>query len=205
MGKKRTGNPGLMKLLTTKDGREVSLRPVELSDAADMLVIDRLTTEDGRGMVRSPEDLPADVDTMREELRSWTSGAFKEPWGCCFVAELGGRVVGYSEIKRPKARLVSHVAFPAIAIHPEYQGLGLGQLLMEVLIDWAPKESSIGPVRRLELYVRADNNRAIKLYEKLGFVLEAVRKDFILELDGRFVDDHIMVRFLSPSGSSADT
>ena len=52
-------------------------------------------------------------------------------------------------------------------------------------ISWSRK---VG-VERLELSVRADNPRAIGLYEACGFVRESCRPRFVKLPDGAYVDD----------------
>lgn len=57
-----------------------------------------------------------------------------------------------------------------IAVAPGAQGSGLGSALLEHLMDVARGRGC----RRLQLEVRADNSRAIGLYENAGF--EVVRR-----------------------------
>lgn len=57
-----------------------------------------------------------------------------------------------------------------IAVAPEYQGQGYGELIFNTLIDNVIKEHS--DILRIELIVRESNFKAIKLYEKIGFKKE---------------------------------
>ena len=107
------------------------------------------------------------------------------------MAVVGARVAGQADVRKLGSARVDHVAILGIGIHPEFQNLGLGRALMESIIDWARENSVI----RLDLNVRCDNDRAIRLYESLGFVREGVRERFIRLDDGRFIDDAVMVRF----------
>ena len=54
-----------------------------------------------------------------------------------------------------------------LAIDPDIHGRGLGRLLVTNMLD----ELAAREVRRVYLEVRADNSRAIALYEKLGFTI----------------------------------
>ena len=63
-----------------------------------------------------------------------------------------------------------------IAIKREYQSKGFGTKLFEDLIERAQKFE----VNALTLEVETDNERAIKLYKKFGFVEEGLRKNFYL-------------------------
>ncbi|MFM6039619.1 MAG: ribosomal protein S18-alanine N-acetyltransferase [Sphaerospermopsis kisseleviana] len=52
-----------------------------------------------------------------------------------------------------------------LAVHPEYQGQGLGQALLYALL----KTASDRGLERATLEVRVSNEKAISLYEKFGF------------------------------------
>ena len=66
-----------------------------------------------------------------------------------FSQEAGGRVLWVDEIY----------------IRPEYRGIGLAKELLSFV-----KEHFAGKVKRIRLDVEADNEKAIALYEKMGFV-----------------------------------
>jgi ribosomal-protein-alanine N-acetyltransferase len=61
-----------------------------------------------------------------------------------------------------------------IAVHPEFRGLGAGNLIMESLIKTCLAEDIIA----LTLEVRASNTVAQNLYYKYGFALEGVRRGY---------------------------
>ena len=77
-----------------------------------------------------------------------------------------------------------------MGVHPRWQGRGIGRMLLGVALSWA---DGVG-LERLELNVLADNHRAVKLYESVGFVLEGTRRGAFRFEDGRVVDDHMMAR-----------
>ena len=66
---------------------------------------------------------------------------------------------------------------------------------MGTLIAWAGDHG----IERMELYVRSDNDRAIRMYDSLGFERESVRRRYIRDPDGSHVDDFVLVRFLGES------
>lgn len=73
-----------------------------------------------------------------------------------------------------------------------YWGLGIGGLLLDTLIDWA-KEGQI--IKKIHLKVRTDNQKAISLYEKRGFVTEGtLKKENYLQ--GEYFDLYTMALFL---------
>jgi putative acetyltransferase len=105
------------------------------------------------------------------------------------VAELDGRVIGVAGL-HGKTGKFRHAAGVGLAVHDAFAGRGVGRALMERLIDVA--DSWLNLVR-LELEVFADNERARRLYERLGFVEEGRKKKAIFR-GGQFVDELVMAR-----------
>ena len=99
-----------------------------------------------------------------------------------FVAVANGEVVGWCDIQRHP--------FPAHS-HPErsawaYSGLSRPQHRRS-LMDRTLKQAFATGFVRIEFSVRADNLRAMRLYEKFGFVREGVLRDAVF-VDGRYHD-----------------
>ncbi len=117
------------------------------------------------------------------------------------VAEVGGEVVGGANFRRGTWAKNAHTADLGVAILPAHRGRGLGEALMRAGIDWARE---VG-VRKLKLGVFATNERAIRLYRRLGFVEEArLRGEVVLQ--GEPVDELLFALWLAPEGTrGADT
>jgi len=169
-----------------RDGRLARLRPCEESDAAGLHEMERRLVVDGVGQVRDLGDLPT-AEVFSDRIFSRIAQA-----ECWLVVEVDGAVVAAGSVRRYGPALIRHVATLELGVHPDFQGFGAGRALTEALIEGA---HSLG-VERLELSVRADNDRAIGLYRSLGFVRESVRERFVRLEAGRYVDDWSMVRWL---------
>ena len=61
--------------------------------------------------------------------------------------------------------------------------------LLEEGIAWA--ESS-GVIRKLDLSVQVRNERAVHLYQSLGFEIEGLRKRGVYTKEGEFIDVYLM-------------
>lgn len=176
--------------LVMKDGRTATIRPVRMSDAEQLAACNRAVIGAGTGMTRelsqcahTPEEAEAHA---RELVDLAEPGA-----GIALVAVVGEEIGGAGVIRRQPRRRIKHVGHIGIGIAPAYQELGLGRALMVGLIDWARAQPNRA-VTRVDLFVFADNARAIRLYESLGFVEEGRRRRAVRYEDGRETDDLIM-------------
>jgi ribosomal-protein-alanine N-acetyltransferase len=99
------------------------------------------------------------------------------------VAVEAGSVQGYAGLcDYPDEAFVQ-----TIAVARSAQGQGLGARLLQALLDEATRRGQ----RRVMLEVRADNRRAISLYERFGFRSSGVRRGYY-QPSGR--DAVVMVR-----------
>jgi putative acetyltransferase len=108
---------------------------------------------------------------------------------CQYVA-VDEDVLGWCDILPVLGQARAHVGSLAIGIVPQARGRGIGARLMTATIEKAWSKG----LERIQLAVRADNQRAKALYERLGFVVEGLlRRDF--RVDGQYFDGHIMALF----------
>jgi L-phenylalanine/L-methionine N-acetyltransferase len=84
----------------------------------------------------------------------------------------------------------SHKAYlGGFAIHPSFSGKGYGLQMMNEIIELG---KSMG-ILRIDLSAAVYNDKAIALYEKVGFTKEGVMKKFThLKSQGRFIDEVLM-------------
>ncbi len=61
-----------------------------------------------------------------------------------------------------------------IAVHPEFRGIGAGDMIVEALIELCKLEG----INSMTLEVRASNIVAQSLYKKHGFIEEGIRKHY---------------------------
>lgn len=100
-----------------------------------------------------------------------------------FVALARGEVVGWCDIQRHPFPAHSHRGTLGMGVIPDYRGRGVGARLMDRTLKQAFQTGFV----RIEFSVRADNLRAMRLYEKAGFVREGVLRDAVF-VDGEFHD-----------------
>jgi ribosomal-protein-alanine N-acetyltransferase len=94
--------------------------------------------------------------------------------GCSLVAYVENNVVGflfaYENSPFKNSIYISH-----IAIKPEFQSKGIGQLLYRKLISIAKQKR----IKKIEALINIDNPNSIRLHKKMGFLLKD-RKEAIL-------------------------
>ena len=103
------------------------------------------------------------------------------------VADDGGRVVGWCDIRRETMPVYAHVGHLGMGLLPEYRGKGVGERLLRASIDAARAAG----FERIELAVYGRNVRAAALYRKVGFVHEGTRVRG-KKLDEEYDDVHMM-------------
>ena len=94
----------------------------------------------------------------------------KNPLSCWLVAEEDGEIAGYvgSQTVMDESDMMN------VAVHPDYRRKGIAEKLVMELVEALKKRDS----RCLTLEVRASNEPARALYEKLGFEQVGLRKNY---------------------------
>jgi len=106
------------------------------------------------------------------------------------VACFGERVVGQITLHvQPQIRR-RHVASFGMAVHPEFQGQGIGSKLLAAVLDLS--DNWLG-ISRVELTVFVDNAAALALYKKFDFVIEGTSEAFAIR-NGKLISTHHMGR-----------
>ena len=107
------------------------------------------------------------------------------------VAEVDGRVVSMTGLVIPFMARQRHTTGVGIMVHTDYQGRGIDRALMEALLDI--KDNWL-MLKRVELSVFTDNERAVRLYESLGFVVEGTKR-YAAVKNGVHADEYLMARY----------
>jgi RimJ/RimL family protein N-acetyltransferase len=182
----------------------VKLLPCELPlDDGEWLVIDRARSADARALIRLAAQVAGESDFLRagpsERAHNATShAAFLERLarkrrGFVLKASLGPNLVGTLSLVRPDLPRLHHRAELGISVSAAHWSRGIGRRLMATAIVLARQQG----VRKLNLRVRNDNHRAIRLYRSFGFVSEGTSTRALL-INGRFFSERHMGLCLDP-------
>jgi len=156
------------------------------ADAAVIAATERATAATPGLLVGRPGEIPPEA--YAEKIRRLESK------GRYLVAEQDGVVVGHAFLEPFEMIANAHVFRLTVVVAPGHVGRGIGRALLGDLLAWAAEDPRVGKV---ELHVRATNERARRLYRALGFVEEGRFRNRVRLPDGSFVDD-IAMAWLSP-------
>lgn len=95
--------------------------------------------------------------------------------------------LGFELASNPRRR---HTGTFGMGVKQDFQGRGVGQALLQTAIDLADDWLNL---KRIELTVYVDNERAINLYKQFGFEIEGHAKAYAFR-DGAYVDAYHMAR-----------
>lgn len=104
-----------------------------------------------------------------------------------FVAVCDGKIVGNAVVERNRIARYAHRAEISITVLRGCWGQGIGTRLMQMMIDFARQTG----VEILYLEARSDNDRAISLYKKFGFVSVGIYKNFF-KIEEKYYDACLM-------------
>lgn len=152
------------KKILLKNGQECVLRNGEFADGEEVLKVFLLTHEETDYLLTYNDEKSLSAKEEGEFLQKQTDSERNIE----LVAEVEGKIVGLAGFEEVGGKeKVRHRAEFGISVLNEFWGMGIGSALMDSCVDLARK---VG-YRQMELSVVAENERAVRLYEKAGFVV----------------------------------
>jgi putative acetyltransferase len=136
------------------------------------------------------------ADTLQlpfQPVAAWEKKlACSHPGAVCLVAIQGSELVGQLGLEAFQSPRRRHAATFGMGVKASARGRGVGSALVAAAIDVCEKWMNVS---RIELEVYTENEAAIRLYRKHGFVVEGTCRHYAFR-DGRYVDAHLMARLL---------
>lgn len=177
-------------------GSRTTLRALEPSDAETM----RSWYHDHEFSVLDGNIYPSSLEGIREFLRSLPSPAFTDV--SLGIENEKGSLIGIVRLKRGSAE--NRNADFGIAIERTHWNLGYGTGATRAILGFAFGEMNL---HRVQLGVLEYNTRAIRCYEKCGFIEEGRQRHSKFR-DGRYWDNIMMAildrEFARTSGHGDD-
>lgn len=166
----------------------MNIRAIRESDSEQFLFLGKLLDQETQFMMLEPGERTMTIEEQSQRIKSVLSRNNQ----MIFVAEHEDRLVGFLGAYGGSFRRNHHCAYIVIGILQDYAGQGIGKRLFEALEEWAIDHK----LHRLELTVMSHNERAIHLYQKIGYKIEGTKQDS-LWVDGRYVDEYYMAKTLN--------
>ena len=168
------------------------IRQIRETDAALYLELCRKLDEETRFMMLEPGERSISVEEQCRQIRD----ALLRDNQTILVAEVGGELAGYVAAFGGDFRRNRHCAHVVAGVLRAFSGQGIGTSLFSELEQWASRNG----VHRLELTVMAHNDRAVRLYRKMGYKSEGRKRDSLL-VSGCYVDEFYMAKLLACGGA----
>jgi RimJ/RimL family protein N-acetyltransferase len=186
--------------LILKAGVHMKINKRELHNNSLKYIIRSAMEKDAKSL----SELRLEIDGETENLDRVKGEAFIDEFGLkqiiiddteCMnnlflVAEVNGRLVGFSRCEGNKLKRTSHKVEFGVCVLKEYWGFGIGKNLLKKAINWADSNE----IQKINLTVIETNENAIKLYEQNGFEVEGILKKDKLLSDGNYYNTILMGR-----------
>jgi L-amino acid N-acyltransferase YncA len=181
---------GYPKTVTLKDGANLTLRPMTRDDQYAIYSFFISLPEENRRWLGN------DV-TDRKLLEKWARNLNYDRV-LPILAEYDERVVANATLHFHTFGWGRHIAEVRITITPEFQGRGLGALLLQELSQLAAGHK----VKKLLARIVTTQRGVIKAFEKAGFGLVTELKNYVKDIQQkRYADIALLVKEISPGSN----
>jgi len=160
----------------------IKIRRAKLSDHDSIWLIIEQVISAGDTYIFAP-------DSDRKKMLEYWCGSDKKT----YVAEIENQIVGTFILKDNFQDLGSHVANASYMTLPEAFGKGIGRLMGEFSLVEAKR---LGYKAMQFNIVVKSNQRAVSLWQKLGFVIKGEIPDAFNHMEDGYTDAYIMWRKL---------
>ena len=151
-------------------------------DAAALLAYLKIIGGETDNLSFGPEGVPLDEEAERDYLAMQAESHDSIQ----LLAKARGEIIGTASLNRRQGRM-SHRAEFGISLKKAWWGCGAATVLAQGVLAFA-REAGI---EQVNLEVRSDNRRAIRLYEKLGFRKLCTFPGFF-KINGQLIDFDFM-------------
>jgi len=174
--------------LQPADGRRVHIRPAVAEEAGAVLAYLKTVGGESDNLTFGPEG----PGLSEVEEREYLKAVAESDNALVLLALHEDTIVGALSFEGGRRPRIRHTGELGISVLESFTGCGIGRVLLEMLIEWAERS---GVIRKLNLRTRVDNIGAIRLYERLGWVVEGrVTRD--QGIDGVYTDTLFMGRLV---------
>ena len=159
------------------------IREADIEDAENVIEYIKIVSDETDFLISDSSEIKFTVKKEKEFLQNIQSSILEK----IFLFEIENKIVGMCSIEGINKIRIKHRVDMAITVLKNYWGNKIGEKLIDYAIDYCKSNS----IKKIELTVRIDNKRALKLYKKFGFEIEGEIKNFIY-LNGNYYNCYYM-------------
>jgi RimJ/RimL family protein N-acetyltransferase len=168
------------KLITLATGVDARLRLMEPSDKSAVLVFARALPPDDLLFLRSDITQAAALDDWARNLEIGAT--------VTILAEVDSAIAGYASLHHDQARWTRRVGEIRVLVASQFRGSGLGRRLAEETFQIGQRRG----IRKMAAMMTPDQTGARAAFERLGFQVEALLQQWVVDRKGRPRDLLIM-------------
>lgn len=153
-----------------------------------------MTAEDKDAMLEFARSLPADdllflaIDITSEQAVDDWIRRLNEDILHTILVEKDGKLVGHGSLLHEEQVWTRHLGGMILLLSPEVRGMGLGHILASELFAYANDLK----LRKVMARMASSQKGAINVFQKLGFKMEALLTDCVIDRNDRTHDLIIM-------------
>ncbi|WP_235777757.1 GNAT family N-acetyltransferase [Clostridium culturomicium] len=171
-----------------KNGSDLVLREVNINDAEAMLQYLNIVGGESDNLLFGANEFCLTVEQEKNYIESMR----ENDNALMAIGVIDGQIISIAQVAAPPRKRIAHNGELAISVKKEYWSMGVGTEMMKLLIDFA-KSTSV--IKNISLGVKSDNEKGIKLYEKMGFEKVGVHRNFF-NIDGKYFHEILMDLYL---------
>ena len=176
------------------ESRIFTIERAQAQDAAPLLQYLKIVGGETENLSFGAEGVPLSTEAEQAILRAQAESKDNAQ----YLAKAGGEIIGTASLNRRHNRMQHRGVF-GISLKKAWWGCGAASALTEAILAFARTNG----FEQLNLEVRSDNVRAIRLYEKYGFRKLCTFPAFF-KIDGAYIDFDLMNLDLRASGNQEE-
>jgi L-amino acid N-acyltransferase YncA len=168
------------KQIKLRDGQAVEVRLMTSADRDAILRFASKLLEEDLLFLRTDITDPAIVDAWIENIRTGTT--------ITLLAELNGEMIAYASLHQDHARWTRRMGEIRVNLASRYRGVGLGRALTSEIFEVGKNQG----IKKMVATMTPEQSGARKVFERLGFQVEALLADWVEDRHGQSRDLLVM-------------
>jgi RimJ/RimL family protein N-acetyltransferase len=160
------------------------IREATQADAGAFINLRRTLFKETNFLLLEPSEYSPSIQSEAAFIKAFNKSANST---ILLVFDEYSTLIGFMGVAGGTTNRAAHKADIFMGILQAYWGRGVGRKLFDHLFIWMKDKNLI----RLELTTAINNERALKLYQSIGFKLECIKEKDIL-IDGELRDEYQM-------------